>query len=76
MAAIINGVSCAGDVAENESVGFGDQSDGPVGIVADEDTDGHGLSMDAVYAAQKLDIGIRMLLRKWWHREGRGGGSR
>lgn len=68
MAAIVNCVSCAGDVAENESVGFGDQSDGPVGIVADEDTDGHGRNMDAVYAGQELDIGIRMLLRKRWHR--------
>lgn len=45
MAAIIDGVICAGDVAEDQGVGFGDESDGPVGIVADEDTDGHVLSM-------------------------------
>lgn len=64
MAAIVDGISCIGGVAEDQGVGFGDESDGSVGIVTDEDTDGHVLSMEAVYAAQELDIGIRMLLRE------------
>lgn len=41
MAAIVVAVSRVGGVAEDEGVGFGDESDGSVGIVADEDTDGH-----------------------------------
>lgn len=41
MAAIVEAVSCVGGVAEDEGVGFGDESDGSVGVVADEDTDGH-----------------------------------
>lgn len=41
MAAIVDAVSCVGSVAKDEGVRFGDESDGSVGIVADEDTDGH-----------------------------------
>lgn len=41
MAAIVGGISCVGGVAEDQGVGFSDESDGSVRIVADEDTDGH-----------------------------------